>query len=97
MDTHDFSPAKEFGDVLPVLMGRVYIDDLEEIKDKIIDALTDATVHDYLLVSGSPIVVALGVEVWLRKFFNEAQFLYWHAGLQEYIVYTATEEGVILP
>jgi len=88
MDYHDFTEAREFGELRPVLMGRQNIDRLSKLREKIKEVLETAGADDYLLLSGHPVIVALGLSVWNdRGFAWNNRLLYYDSferGYKEY-------------
>lgn len=90
MDYHDFSVAREFGDLVPVLMGRPKLDDLDQLRADIREVVEEAALYDYLLLSGPPIVIALGIEAWHEL--GLKQFLYYDGFEKSYKEYENVSE-----
>jgi hypothetical protein len=66
---HDFSPAKQFGEiryVFPTMMSRKY--DPQNVIEYVRQTFADATENDYLIPAGDPSLYAVAVVVMLENF-----------------------------
>lgn len=65
---HDFSNAKEYGELENLTVGRVNLISLDRAKFDLTQKIFEQTnVEDYLLLSGKPVLVAIAVSAWLYK------------------------------
>lgn len=81
---HDFSPAKRFGDLVPCTKGNIDLRQTDRIEAQIQTVLNESDEDDYLLVSGSPILVALAVGYWFRLH-RTCNLLFWDSMLGDYL------------
>ncbi len=65
---HDFADLERFGRVIPLTTGSVNIFNPDRLMVGMGHHIGMATESDYLAISGSPILNALAVAMWLAKF-----------------------------
>ena len=63
--SHDYTSAELFGVLRPVTTGNYPVFKTARLIEEIIESLIESSQEDYLLVSGSSIVAALSMTVWL--------------------------------
>ena len=64
---HDYRPAERFGKLTFVTRGEVNKFNVGELYRKWETALQDSTEDDYIIVSGLPILVALGASIFAHR------------------------------
>lgn len=90
---HDFSPAEEYGELKALTVGDVNPLKVDRIAYNLargIGGFIDDK-EDYLLLSGTPILNALAVHLWLRKF-PKCKILQWNAPKGEYALRAVRDE-----
>ena len=86
---HDFSPAREFGDLVIVTNGTPNLMNIEIIKAQIDRVLSEMVEEDYLLIAGSAMVSVLCLRYLFDKMHGtHVRLLYWNAQYKVYV-----EEG----
>lgn len=63
---HDYSSAAKFGAVRFVTIGNYPVFKTNRLRTEIIETLVHSHPDDYLLVSGSAIIAAISMAVWLE-------------------------------
>ena len=61
---HDYAKAAKFGAIRPITSGNYPIFKTTRLMEEIIEALSESTEDDYLLLSGSSVIAALCMLVW---------------------------------
>lgn len=90
---HDYSDAEQYGEVRALTVGDVNplkIDRLAYHLARGIGKFVESK-EDYLLISGTPILNALALTLWLKRF-PQARVLQWNAKAREYEITTLTNE-----
>ena len=83
---HDYSDASRFGDLKPLSVGNISPLRVDRVMFSFSEGIgRRATEDDYLLISGSPMLNALAVVMWLRRF-PECKVLQWDAKQRSYIL-----------
>lgn len=72
----DYSRAKEYGPLRELTVGSVNVFALERVLADLHAALGEARPDDYLLLSGTNVVNAFAVALWLRRFGRVRLLLY---------------------
>lgn len=90
---HDYETAKKFGRLMPMTTGGVNVFSPDRLMVTIGPRLKVAAVEDYLVVSGSPLLNALVVAMWLHRF-EKANLLLWSHKAEEYKLVTVTASTV---
>ena len=62
---HDYSSAEHFGTMTTVTAGNFPVFKTGRLIEEIVGSLIESSQDDYLLVSGSSIIAALSMAVWL--------------------------------
>lgn len=60
-----YGSARLYGELVPLTKGNVPIFKTTAIQDEILNGLQDSTEEDYLIISGSAVIAALVMGVWL--------------------------------
>jgi hypothetical protein len=82
---HDYSGAAKFGAIRPVTTGNFPIFKTTRLTAEIVDALVYSEADDYLLISGSSIIAAMCVSVWM-ELHKQANLLLYDRSRNEYVV-----------
>ncbi len=102
---HDYRTAEKFGRIMPITTGSINPFSPDRLMVLISHRLQVASADDFLVISGSPLLNALIVAMWLRRF-DHLNLLLWSHRDSEYKLVTvqaatvdrlATEEGRIAP
>lgn len=80
---HDYKDAERFGRLMPITTGSINSFNPDRLMVTIAHRLRVAAEDDYLVISGSPILNALTVAMWLVKF-RRANILQWSHRDTEY-------------
>lgn len=80
---HDYKDAERFGRIMPMTTGSINPFNPDRLMVMISNRLRVAAVEDYLAVSGSPILNALALAMWLHRF-GECNVLLWSHRDKEY-------------
>lgn len=64
---HDFSNAKQFGELVWVTKGFVSFHSLDRLKHILSEKLQDTNKDDYLLLSGTQVICVVSALVWYEK------------------------------
>ena len=83
--THVYDSAYTFGSIRYVTSGNYPIFKTARLQEEIIDVLAYSTKHDYLLFSGSGVVAALCLTVWLEMH-GECRALLWDRTEDAYVL-----------
>lgn len=87
---HDYSDAKRFGEIKPLTLGNVNPLQLDRLNWHIAHGIAKyANPDDYLLISGTPMVNASALLIWLTAF-RSAKVLQWNAKRRKYVLSTIT-------
>lgn len=65
---HNYEPAKKFGRFISLTTGNVNHFNVDRLAQNMAITLAVAHEEDYLLISGSPMLNVIAVQLWLRKF-----------------------------
>lgn len=90
---HPYEKGKKFGRLVPLTIGNVNHFNLDRLMVSIAPRLRSATAEDYLLISGSPILNALVVSLWLARF-SKANLLQWSVKADDYVCIPLHAEAV---
>lgn len=91
---HDYSTLEQFGRVIPMTVGATNPFNPDRLMVGLGHHLSMAGEHDYLAISGLPIVNALAICMWLEKF-PEVKLLQWSVRADKY-VFTKVKKAAIL-
>jgi hypothetical protein len=80
---HDYTKAERFGRVMPITTGSINSFNPDRLMVVISTRLRVAAVDDFLTISGSPMLNALAIAMWLRRF-GKANILQWSFRDDEY-------------
>lgn len=102
---HDYKDAEKYGRVMPITTGSVNPFNPDRLMVMISHRLRVASPDDFVAVSGSPLLVALVITMWLTRFGTCNVLLWSHRDggykhlviSQESVVRLSTGEGVIAP
>jgi hypothetical protein len=81
---HNYDPARKFGRLMPLTTGNINHFNLDRLMVTLAPRLKSAEQEDYLLISGTPILNALVVAMWLTRF-PRANLLQWSAMKMDYV------------
>lgn len=91
---HDYKDAEQYGEVKPLTLGNVNPLQLDRLNWHIARGIARyASPEDYLLISGTPMVNASALLIWLLKF-REAKVLQWDAKRRKYVLSTITLDHI---
>lgn len=90
---HSYHKAEKFGRLMPLTTGNVNYFNLDRLMVSIAPKLKSATADDYLLISGTPVIVALVVLMWVTRF-GVVNLLQWSQSRGDYIEIVLTQEAV---
>ena len=79
MSEHDYSSATQFGALRFVTSGNYPIYKTSRLMEEIAETLAESTQEDHLLLSGSAVIAALCMTVWLTYHSRINILLYDHA------------------
>src|SRR6266480_5307287 len=65
---HDYKDAERFGRLMPITTGTVNPFNPDRLMVMVSHRLRVAAQEDYLVISGSPVLCALAMTMWLRRF-----------------------------
>jgi len=82
--SHDYTKAAEFGAIRPVTSGNYAIFKTTRLMEEIVDALAISTENDYLLFSGSSVIAALCMSVWM-ELHGRVKILLYDRSRQQYV------------
>lgn len=76
---HDYSDAKRYGEPKPLTIGNVNPLQVDRLKWHLARGIAKyASADDYLLISGTPMVNAIALAIWLNHF-RAVKLLQWNA------------------
>lgn len=81
---HSYDAAVRYGRLMALTSGNVNYYNLSRLMVSIGPKLRAATADDYLLISGSPILVGLCVSMWLARF-DRVNLLQWSNIQRDYV------------
>ena len=81
---HNYEPAKEYGRLMALTTGNVNHFNLDRLMVTLAPRIRSATVDDYLLISGSPLLNSLVVVMWLARF-PKVNLLQWSTKADGYV------------
>lgn len=81
---HDYSKASKFGAIRPVTSGNYPIFKTTRLMEEIIEALAESKDGDYLLLSGSSVIAALCMLVWMQMH-KQVVVLLWDKRQDDYV------------
>lgn len=81
---HQYDKAEQFGRLMPLTSGNVNYYNLDRVMVSVSPKLAMAEADDYLLVSGSPILVGLIMSMWLTRF-GRINLLQWSQVQENYV------------
>lgn len=90
---HPYSKAKHFGRLMPLTTGNVNYFNLDRLMVGLAPKLRSASADDYLLISGSPVIVGLIMSMWLARF-GKVNLLQWSQSKDKYIEIVLLNEAV---
>lgn len=93
--THEYSPAGKFGAIRFVTMGNYPIFKTRRLQEQIASVLVHSQPTDYLLLSGSSMIAALCLGIWLN-IHKEARILMWDRSQNEYVMRVVSTEEIRL-
>lgn len=73
---HDYTNAKVWGDLVPITQGNYPIFKTMRLIEEIAESIKDSHEDDFLLLSGSSVIAALCMSMWLRKHAKCIMLLY---------------------
>lgn len=79
---HDYSLAKVFGELVPVTIGHVDLEQ-DELEKAILTKIEAMSPFDYLLVSGSPLIASLALG-FVQARFGTVNLLSWDPLAKDY-------------
>jgi hypothetical protein len=79
---HDYKDAERFGRLMPITTGSVNPFNPDRLMVLISHRLRVATAEDFLAISGSPMLNALALAMWLRRFKTCRVLLWSHRDTQ---------------
>lgn len=102
---HNYADAERFGRLMPITTGSINPFSPDRLMVMISHRLRVASEDDFLAISGSPLLNALALAMWLRRFGTCNVLLWSHRDVgykhliikQESIDRLSTGEGVIAP
>jgi len=95
VSSHDYSKASEHGALRPVTTGNFPIFKTIRLRDEIIAALTSSTEEDYLLLSGSSVIAALCMLVWMNLH-PKVKILLYDRSRRKYVERVLTKQEIRL-
>jgi hypothetical protein len=88
---HPYDDAKRFGELRALTRGHVNTLRVDRVMyDLAIGIGRYASEEDYLLISGTPMLNALALALWMIRF-KEAKILQWYASQKKYQLNTISE------
>lgn len=73
---HDYSAAEKFGDIVICSEGALHKDDIAQMYRILSDAMYDAKVHDYILVSSLTSLCMVGAAIMSNNFGKVNMLIY---------------------
>lgn len=90
---HNFNPAREYGDLIPLTKGNINPIQADRILVEMMDILKDSIASDYLVLSGHPVTVAIAVSI-LMQLHGKVNLLIWNKYKRRYNVREITAEQI---
>lgn len=90
---HDYKKAETFGRLLPITTGSVNPFNPDRLMVNISGRLRVASIEDFLVISGSPMLNALTIAMWLHRF-GKANTLQWSHRDEEYKLVTLDRDNL---
>lgn len=90
---HAYKDGERFGRLVSLTSGKVNCLGLDRVMVTIAPKLNSATVNDFVLISGAPILNALVVSMWLTRF-PKVNLLQWSERAGGYIPVTLHNEAI---
>lgn len=91
---HDYSDAARFGELKPLTLGNVNPLQVDRLNWHIAHGIAKyASADDYLLISGTPMVSASALLIWLTCF-RSVRLLQWNAKRRKYVLTTITMDQI---
>ena len=81
---HNYDPAKEFGTLVSLTSGTVNHFNVDRLAMTMATTISGADKEDYLLISGAPMINAIALFLWLRRF-KKAKTLQFSIKEEQYI------------
>lgn len=81
---HNYEPAKKYGRFIAITTGNVNHFNVDRLAQNMAITLKMAHEDDFLLISGSPMLNVIAVQIWLRKF-SKVKLLQFSTREEEYI------------
>lgn len=88
---HDYSSAESRGKLVAVTSGNVNVFATDRIEAQIQEVLKTSHSSDWLLLSGSPVLVALAVG-YMYRLHGQVNCLIWDTSIRDYVPRTLTFE-----
>lgn len=92
--SHEYSPAAKFGAITFVTMGNFPIFKTQRLQEEVIKSLVNSRPDDYLLLSGSSVIAAMCLTVWLHMH-GKAKMLLWDRTQNEYVLRVIDSEEIV--
>lgn len=83
--SHEYSPASRYGAIRFVTMGNYPVFKTQRLQEEIIKVLVHSSPDDYLLLSGSSVIAALCMAIWLTMH-PVVKLLMWDRAENEYVL-----------
>lgn len=93
--SHEYSPATKYGAIRFVTMGNYPIFKTRRLQEEIVSVLAYSEAQDYLLLSGSSMIAALCLAVWL-SIHKQARVLMFDRSQNEYVMRVIDAEEIRL-
>lgn len=90
---HSYKQAEKFGRLIPLTKGSVNYFNLDRLMVTIGPKLQSVHPDDYMLVSGTPVIVGLVIAMWLARF-DHINILQWSQSRGTYIEIVLHREAV---
>lgn len=92
---HDYKAAEKYGRLQPLTIGDVNPFQVDRLLYNLSNGIGKfARADDFLLLSGTPILPALTLSLWLTRF-DKCQLLLWDARERDYRVSTVTKANLV--
>jgi hypothetical protein len=94
---HDFSKAKNFGELVFLTQGQINRYDVNYIAQLCTEAMTDARAGDYIMVSSLSVITAVASAIFSARF-GRLNLLQYDAGVGDYFsrsIVTRMEEEIV--
>lgn len=84
---HDYTEAERYGNIRALTLGDINPFQVDRLWFHLCRAAPEIKIDDYLLISGTPVVNALALLMWMLKW-ETCELLQWHAKERKYILST---------